>query len=108
MTDSELVDVGAQAERTALAWQRTGIGAIAIGALSMREHLQQHLVPPWPGVLLTVVAGFGVVVLVPQRYRRVVSNVRAGATPLSRAMVPGVTLALVLFTIAIGADLLLG
>ncbi len=108
MTDSELVDVGAQAERTALAWQRTGIGAIAIGALSMREHLYQHVVPPWPGVLFTVVAGFGVVVLVPQRYRRVVGNVRAGTTPLSRRMVPGVTLVLVLFTIAIGADLLLG
>lgn len=108
MTDSELVDIGAQAERTALAWQRTGIGAIAIGALSMREHLSQQLVPSWPGVLFTVVASVGIVVLVPQRYRRVVGNVRAGTTPLSRMMVPGATLALVLFTIAIGADLLLG
>jgi uncharacterized membrane protein YidH (DUF202 family) len=105
--DPELMDVGAQAERTALAWQRTGIGAIAVGALLMREHLHQHLLPSWPGFLLVVVAGIGVVVLVPQRYRRVLGNVRAGHTPLSRMMVPGATLVLVLVTIGIGAELLL-
>ncbi len=101
------MDVGAQAERTALAWQRTGIGAIAVGALLMRDHLQAHLLPSWPGLLLVVVAGIGVMILIPQRYRRVLANVRAGRTPLSRVMVPGATLVLVLVTIAIGADLLL-
>lgn len=106
--DHELLDVGAQAERTALAWQRTGIGAIAVGALMMREHLHQHLLPPWPGLLLTVVAGITVVVLVPQRYGRVVRDARAGHTPLSRTMVPGATLVLVLVTIGIGVELLRG
>jgi len=104
--DTELTDVGAQAERTALAWQRTGIGAMAVGALLMRGHVHQHLLPPWPGLLLTVVAGVAVLVLVPQRYRRVLRAVRAGHTPLSRAMVPGATLVLVLVTIGIGAELL--
>ncbi len=107
MMDPELLDVGAQAERTALAWQRTGIGAIAVGALLMHEHVQQHLLPPWPGLLLTVVAGIAVAVLVPQRYRRVLRDVRAGHTPLSRTMVPGATLVLVVVTIGIGAELLL-
>jgi len=107
MMDPELFDVGAQAERTALAWQRTGIGAIAVGALMMREHIQQHLIPTWPGLALTMAAGIAVVVLVPQRYRRVLRNVRAGRTPLSRTMVPAATLVLVLVTIGVGAELLL-
>ncbi|TGD86168.1 hypothetical protein BayCH28_18520 [Mycolicibacterium sp. CH28] len=50
---------------TALAWQRTGIGAMAI------------------------------LVLVPRRYRRVVRAVHTGDTPLSRARVPSATLMLV-------------
>ena len=108
MTDPDLLDIGAQAERTALAWQRTGIGAITVGALMMREHLIRQVLPPWPGLLLVAVAAFGVVVLVPQRYRRVLGNVRAGHTPLSRMMVPGTTLVLVLVTVAIGVELLRG
>jgi uncharacterized membrane protein YidH (DUF202 family) len=100
--DTRLMDVGAQAERTALAWQRTGIGAMAVGALLMRGHLNQHLLPAWPGLLLTVVAGLAVLVLVPQRYRRLWRTVQAGHTPLSRGMVPGATLLLVLVTIWIG------
>jgi len=79
---------------------------MAVGALLMRGHVHQHLLPPWPGLLLTVVAGVAVLVLVPQRYRRVLRAVRAGHTPLSRAMVPGATLVLVLVTIGIGAELL--
>jgi uncharacterized membrane protein YidH (DUF202 family) len=104
--DTELMDVGAQAERTALAWQRTGIGAMAVGALLMRGHVHQHLLPPWPGLVLAVVGGVAVLVLVPQRYRRVLRAVQAGHTPLSRAMVPGATLVLVLVTIGIGVELL--
>lgn len=102
--DPELLDVGAQAERTMLAWQRTGIGAMAVGVLLMRGHVAQHQLPPWPGLLLAVVAGFAVLVLVPQRYRRVLQMVRAGETPLSRGMVPGAALLLVLVTLGIGFE----
>jgi len=104
--DTQQIDVGTQAERTALAWQRTGIGAMAVGALLMRGHVHQNLLPPWPGLLLAVVGGVAILVLVPQRYRRVLRAVEAGHTPLSRAMVPGATLVLVLVTIGIGAELL--
>lgn len=104
--DTPLLDVGAQAERTALAWQRTGIGAMAVGALLMRGHVHQHLLPLWPGLLLALVAGFAVLVLVPQRYRRVLHAVESERTPLSRGMVQGATLVLVLVTIGIGVELL--
>ena len=100
------MDVGTQAERTALAWQRTGIGAMAVGALLMRAHVHQNLLPPWPGLLLAVAGGVAILVLVPQRYRRVLLAVQAGHTPLSRAMVPCATLVLVLVTIGIGVELL--
>jgi hypothetical protein len=78
---------------------------MAVGALLMRAHLNQHLLPPWPGLLLTVVAGLAVLVLVPQRYRRVLRTVRAGHTPLSRGMVTGTALLLVLVTVWIGVGI---
>lgn len=105
MDNGELMDVGAQAERTALAWQRTGIGAMAVGVLLMRGHVHQHLLSPWPGLLLTVAAALAVLICVPQRYRRVLRTVRIQRTPLSRGLVPGTTLVLALVTIAIGIDL---
>ena len=105
--DAELFDVGAQAERTALAWQRTGIGAMAVGALLMRAHVHTHLLSPWPGALLVVVAALAILILVPQRYRRVLGSVRAGRSPLSRGMVPAATLVLVVATVGIGVELLL-
>ena len=104
------MDVGAQAERTALAWQRTGIGAMAVGALLVSWHVSQHVLPLWPGLMLIVIAGLGVLVLVPQRYRQVLRTVRAGNTPLPRGMVPAATLLLVLvslgISVGIGAELL--
>jgi uncharacterized membrane protein YidH (DUF202 family) len=104
--DTEQMDVGTQAERTALAWQRTGIGAMAVGALLMHGHVHQNLLSPWPGLVLAVVGGAAILVLVPHRYRRVARAIQAGCTPLSRAMVPGATLVLVLVTVGIGVELL--
>ena len=105
MNDGELLDVGAQAERTALAWQRTGIGAIAVGVLLMRGSVHQHLLSPWPGLLLTVAATLAVLFCVPRRYRRVLHTVQTQRTPLSRWMVPGTALVLAIVTIGIGIDL---
>lgn len=104
MIDSELIDVGAQAERTALAWQRTGIGMMAIGALLLRWTVVEHL-PVWPGIVLTAFAGLGVLVLVPDRYHRMLQVVRAGHTPLSRAMVPAATLLMVGVILGVAAEL---
>jgi uncharacterized membrane protein YidH (DUF202 family) len=103
--DPTLRHAGTQAERTALGWQRTGIGTMAVGALLVRWHVSQHVLPLWPGALIIAIAGLGVLVLVPQRYRRVLRTVRAGHTPLSRGMVPGMTLLLVLVNIGIGVGI---
>jgi uncharacterized membrane protein YidH (DUF202 family) len=103
MTNAELMDVGAQAERTALAWQRTAIGVMAVGALWVRWDIHEHL-PVWPGILLTAVAGLAVVMLVPVRYSRVLRTVRAGHTPLSRATVPAAAAVLAVVILAVGAE----
>ncbi len=104
MTHSELMDVGAQAERTALAWQRTGIGMMAVGALLVRWNVEQH-VPAWPGVLLTIVAGLAILVLVPHRYHRILQTVRAGHNPRSRGMVPGAMLLVLVLALGIAAGI---
>ena len=54
--DREPADAGTQvAERTALAWQRTGIGTMAVGALLTHAHIHEHCChrgrgycSPWP------------------------------------------------------------
>jgi uncharacterized membrane protein YidH (DUF202 family) len=98
--DAELVDVGAQAERTAMAWQRTAIGLVANGALLCRWSFVEHQ-PVWPAVVLTAGAGLVLLAVVPMRYRRIVVAVRRGANPVSRvavrAAVVGYVATIVLF-----------
>jgi uncharacterized membrane protein YidH (DUF202 family) len=110
VTGGQLLDAGAQAERTALAWQRTGFAAMAIGALLVHGHVEEHLLPQWPGLLLMGFAGTVVLVFGPRRYRRVLGTVGAGRTPLSQQMVPGATLVTLAVTLGvafgIGAELL--
>jgi putative membrane protein len=83
--------VGTQPERTALAWQRTGLGVLAVGGLVSHGALKEA------SPLLVVVAGatalLGLAVLgglAPVRYRRLqqpATDVRGGAG------VPGLLLA---------------
>lgn len=103
MHERELMDAGAQAERTALAWQRTGFSAVLVGALLIRHHVTQGA-PLWPGLLLTVAAGLAVLLWVPLRYRRVVTVVSCGRNPVSRTMVPATAavLALVIVSAVVG------
>lgn len=102
MTDrerAELFDVGAQAERTAMAWQRTGIGVMAAGALVVRWSVAEDFTV-WPGVLLTVFGGFLSLYIVRQRYRRVLTTVESGQTPLSRYLIPATSAFLVVVVVA--------
>ena len=102
--ENVLVDVGAQAERTALAWQRTGFSAILVGALLIRHHVNQGA-PPWPGLLLAVAAGLAVVVWVPMRYRRVLTALHHRHSPVSRVMVPATAALLAVVIVATAADI---
>lgn len=96
---ARLFDVGAQAERTAMAWQRTGIGVMAAGALLVRWSIAEGFTV-WPGVALTVFGGFLSLYIVRQRYRRVLRTVEAGQTPLSRYLIPATTAFLVVVIVA--------
>ena len=99
-----LLDVGAVAERTALAWQRTGVGIMASGALAVRWCVIENF-PVWPGVLLAVIGAGASLIVVPRRYRRVLETVRAGQTPLSRYLVPATAVFMVLVVAAISVGI---
>ena len=95
----ELFEFAAVAERTALAWQRTALGVVAVGALIVRWSLMEDF-PVWPSVLLCAFGGLAGLFLVRQRYLRIKRTVRAGQSPRSRYLVPGAT-AFMVATIAI-------
>jgi uncharacterized membrane protein YidH (DUF202 family) len=101
---TEVLDATAVAERTALAWQRSMIGVLAVGALVVRWSVVERF-PPWPGVVLTAAAALASLVVVRRRYRRVRDTVLAGQTPLSRYFVPGATALMVVLIAGIGAGL---
>lgn len=98
-----LFDVGAQAERTALAWQRTALGVVAVGALSVRWSVAEDF-PVLPGIAMVVFGGLAGLFVVRQRYLRVLRTVQSAQTPLSRYLIPLTTIfmVVVLAVIALG------
>jgi hypothetical protein len=58
-------------------------------------------------VLLTTLAALAALMLVRQRYQRVRDTVTAGQTPLSRYVVPGATVVMVVVVVGVGAGILL-
>jgi uncharacterized membrane protein YidH (DUF202 family) len=84
---SEVFDVGLQHERTALAWDRTGLGLIVVGAISIRVaggsigellHLPGYLVMGLGAALLW----FGA-----RRYRHREGDLRSGVSPVRTRLV---------------------
>ncbi|ODR07965.1 hypothetical protein BHQ21_07860 [Mycobacterium sherrisii] len=104
MTQQQLIDVGAQAERTALAWQRTAIGGVAVAALVLRWDALDQL-PMWPGIVLAVAAGATVVSLASRRYRCMLHAMADRRTTVSRRMVPAATVAMAVVILGVGAEL---
>jgi uncharacterized membrane protein YidH (DUF202 family) len=108
MTRADAVwDRGAQAERTALAWQRTGLSAAAVGLLLVHAHPPGHVLPPWPGLLLLVLGGTVAAVVSPIRYRHIERTVRSGGGPSSSGAVPGTALLVLVSIIGVAAVLAL-
>lgn len=79
------LDVGLAAERTAMAWQRTGLALAALSTLLVRVG-ERRLDLTLPG-LLGLVLGLALIVLGERRYGWVVDRVGAGETPLRQATV---------------------
>lgn len=103
MPRSPLLDVGAQAERTALAWQRTGLALLGAGAILL--HAGGGRVTVGVG-LLDLVAGTGMGAFVaPVRYRRTLRHVGDSRSPLARRSVVVITGCAVATALTAAADL---
>jgi putative membrane protein len=78
------LDVGLPAERTAMAWQRTGLTLAAFSALVVHQ-ADRNILAAVPGVVGLLVALY-VIVLAERRYAWVVRRVEAGESPLDRRL----------------------
>lgn len=87
-----------QAERTALAWRRTSLALIAVGALAIRWSVAEDF-PPYPGILLTTFGGIVGLFVVRARYLRVLHTIETGQTPLSRHLIAVTTVVMLLVSI---------
>ena len=99
-----VLDVGLQHERTALAWDRTGLALLVVGALHLRSALTDAAVG-WllPGAATLVIGGV-VLWWGSWRYRRREPDLRAGRSPVR----PRLVVVTGLTTVAVGlASLLL-
>ncbi|WP_007516390.1 MULTISPECIES: DUF202 domain-containing protein [Pseudofrankia] len=97
MHPTEQLDPGLQSERTHLAWQRTGLGFAALGALFLHNAFDGHLVLAVPG-LLTLLAAALLTSRAQRRYRATVAAIQLGRSPADR----GVIAATAALTIALG------
>lgn len=87
-----LLDTGAQAERTALAWQRTGLTLLGLGALTLHGHDSRLSLTSLVSGVLAVLTGVALAAVVaPLRYRAIVQAVVAERVAVARFMCPAVT-----------------
>lgn len=101
-----LLDPGAQAERTALAWQRTGLALAGVGAVLL--HVDGSGSSPLPlfAGLLDIAAGAALgAVVAPLRYRRTLRKVEEASSPLARRSCLAAALCAVLSSLAAGVGL---
>ena len=81
------LEVGAAAERTSFAWQRSGLGMAGVGALFIRGHPAPALLSVLTGCLLIGAGILATAVVGPWRYEAIVARVGAGRSPSGRWVV---------------------
>jgi uncharacterized membrane protein YidH (DUF202 family) len=77
---SEILEPGTQSERTYLAWQRTGLGFAAVGALLLHAAVDGHRPLFFPG-LITLIVTAVLVGRAQLRYRATMAAIRLGRSP---------------------------
>jgi putative membrane protein len=88
-----------QPERTALAWQRTGLGVMAVAGLLGHRALEQHSAVALVLAGLVALLGLGILGgLAPVRYRQV--RTRAAGSVSAPRLLTAVTAAVVLAALA--------
>lgn len=104
---ADLLDPGAQAERTALAWQRTGLALLGVGAVLLHVDGRSSSHLSLAVGLLDIVAGavLGAVVA-PLRYRRTLRSVEEGTSLFARRSCLATASCAVVSCLAAGAGLL--
>ena len=95
------MDPGLQAERTAMAWQRTALGIGGVSALLL-HYAAGAILPSLPGALGLLTA-LGLLLVVEARYVQNSRHGDAGNSPMGPAMVRNVAVGTVLLA---GATLL--
>lgn len=104
--DDELVHRVAALERTALAWERTGIGVGAVGALLLHVG-KQSVLELLLGILLLLMAAGIVLVIAPARYRAARADVLASDSVVQPWILLGLSLVVGLVATAVIAATLL-
>lgn len=94
-------------ERTDLAWERTGIGVAAIGALLLHTGADPTAVRAATGGVLLAVAALMTLVVAPARYRRARISAATGTTPVQPALIAATAATVVAVCLVVAAEDLL-
>ena len=92
------MDPGLQAERTAMAWQRTALGIGGVSALLL-HHADGALLPSLPGTA-GLLAALGLLLVVEARYVHNSRHGEAGNSPMGPGLVRAVAAGSVLLAVA--------
>lgn len=92
------MDPGLQAERTAMAWQRTALGIGGVSALLL-HHAGGAILPSLPGIA-GLLGALALILVVEARYVRNSRHGEAGNSPMGPAMVRAVAGGAVLLAVA--------
>ena len=92
------MDPGLQAERTAMAWQRTALGIGGVSALLL-HHADGAVLASLPGAA-GLLGALGLLVVVEARYVHNSRHGETGNSPMGPAMVRGVASGTVLLAVA--------